>query len=250
MTAALVAETRKATASVVVRSATALLVVGIVALSAAMSLAVDSGNEQVQAKLGPIADEKGWTRLIGLVSMISAPAGLLGFGVVLSWIIGREFADGTVSGLFALPVPRRAIATAKLAVFWAWTVMVAAALAAACTLLGFVLGYGAPDSAVIPGLLRLWAVGVLTGLLAIPAGWVATVGRGLLPGVATTIVLITFGQILVVAGTGPWFPVATPALWAVSPRDVTWVHLALVPLASLLFAGLTTRTWHRLQLDR
>jgi ABC-2 type transport system permease protein len=154
MTATLVAETRKATASVVVRSATALLVVGIVALSAAMSLAVDSGNEQVQAKLGPIADEKGWTRLIGLVSMISAPAGLLGFGVVLSWIIGREFADGTVSGLFALPVPRRTIATAKLAVFWAWTVIVAAALAAACTLLGFVLGYGAPDSAVIPGLLR------------------------------------------------------------------------------------------------
>jgi ABC-2 type transport system permease protein len=249
MAPALATESRKAVASVVVRSATVLLVVGISALSVAMSLAVDSGNEQLRAKLGPIADEDGWSRLTGLESMISAPAGLLGFGVVLSWMVGREFAEGTVSGLFALPVSRRDLAAAKLIVFWIWTVAVAMILAISCTLLGLVLGYGVPAGEDASRLLRLLAVVVLTGLLALPAGWAATLGRGLLPGVATTIVLITLGQILVVANTGAWFPVAAPALWAVSPAEVTRLQLALVPFTSVLVAGLTTRTWHRLQLD-
>ena len=91
---------------------------------------------------------------------------------------------------------------------------------------------------------------VLTGLLALPAGWAATLGRGLLPGVATTIVMITLGQIITVAGAGAWFPVAAPALWALLPADVTLLQLATVPATAACVAVLTARSWHRLQLDR
>lgn len=250
MRAAIYVERRKTMASTVVRSATAFLVLGIIAMTAGMSLAASSGNEQARAKLGPLADKEGWDQLIGLVSMISAPATLLGFGVVLSWMIGREFSDDTIAGLFALPVTRRSIVAAKLVVFWAWASATAVALVTSTVLLGLVLGYGLPTNGDVVALARLLFVVVLTGLLALPAGWAATLGRGLLPGIAVTVAMITFGQVLVVAGTGAWFPVAAPALWAVTPDEVATVQLALVPVTALVMAALTVRSWQRLQLNR
>ena len=250
MRAAVLVESRKAAGSVVVRSASVLLVVGIVAMSAVMSWAAAGGNEQMLAKLGPLAEKHGWDQLIGMVAMISAPATLLGFGVVLSWIVGREFADGTIAGLFALPVSRGQIALAKLVVFFAWAVAVACLLVASTAALGVILGYGVPAGADLNALLRLLAVVVLTGLLAVPAGWAASLGRGLLPGIATTIVLIVLGQVLVVAGTGAWFPVAAPGMWAAMPSEVSWTQLVLVPLTAIAFVAATAQSWDRLQLDR
>jgi ABC-2 type transport system permease protein len=250
MTPALFVECRKVASSVVVRSATALLVLGIVGISASLSLAIARGDEQARAKLGPLADKQGWDQLTGMTAMISAPAALLGFGTVLSWMIGREFADGTICGLFALPVSRRALATAKLIVFGCWTAAVAVIVAVSCAALGLALGYGLPQDADIAGLVRLLAVGLLTGLLAAPAGWAATLGRGLLPGIATTVVMIALGQILVAAGVGAWFPVAAPALWAVFPDDVSELQLTLVPITALVVAAMTARAWQQLQLDK
>ena len=249
MRTALVVETHKTARSTVVRWATALLVLGILALATSMVLAADGGNEQVRAKLGTMGDEDGWAQLIGVVSMISAPAGLLGFGVVLSWAIGREFADETIAGLFALPVSRRRIALAKLGAFLGWATGVAVLLTAGCAFTGIALGHGSPSEHDAAALLRLFILVVLTGLLSLPAGWAATLGRGLLPGIATTVVMIALGQMLTVAGTGAWFPVAAPALWAVLPEDVNWVQLATVPASAACVAALTARSWNRLQLD-
>ena len=233
-----------------VRWATALLVLGILTMATSMTLAATAGNEQVLAKLGPLADTDGWDQLIGIVSMISAPATLLGFGVVLSWMVGREFADETIAGLFALPVSRRDIAIAKLGVFLGWAIAVAVLLTIGCALAGITLGYGVPRDHEVATLLRLLCLVVLTGFLALPAAWAATLGRGLLPGIATTIVMIAVGQILTIAGTGAWLPIAAPALWALLPDEVSWGQLATVPALGACAALLTGRSWRRLQLDR
>jgi ABC-2 type transport system permease protein len=250
MRVALRAEAEKAVTSVVVRSTTACVVLGILVLSTAMCLAAERGNAQVAAKVGPLADEEGWTLLVGVVSMIAAPGCLLGFGVVLSWMVGREFADGTVSGLFGLPVSRRTLAAAKLGAFVVWACSAALALTVGTGLVGLSLGYGTPAADDAAALGRLLAVGASTGLLALPAGWASTAGRGVLPGIAVSIGLIALAQVLVVAGTGAWFPVAAPALWAISPEDVSWVQLATVPALAASIAVLTVVSWHRLQLDR
>lgn len=68
--------------------------------------------------------------------------GLLGFGVALSWTIGREFSDGTITGLFALPVSRPVIALAKLLVHLLWITAVAVALTALTGTVGLALRLG------------------------------------------------------------------------------------------------------------
>ncbi|MDY7103843.1 MAG: ABC transporter permease [Actinomycetota bacterium] len=248
--AALAVESRKLAASWVVRGATLLLVGGIAVLAIAMNAAAEAGNEQIVAQLGDLANEDGWTRLIGVAAQIAAAATVLGFGVVLAWSVGREFADGTISGLFALPVSRPAIVLAKLFTVLAWAIVVAVLLVAVVAAAGLVGGEGAPDGAALGGLVRLFVLVALSAMLAVPAAWVATLGRGLLAGIATTIVTIATAQVMAVAGVGAWFPVAAPALWSLDPDTVSPPQLALVAVIPLAFGALTLHAWSRLQLDR
>lgn len=79
-TAAIAVEGRKAAGSRVVLTATVLLVAGIAMLAGSLTWAAASGNEQILAQLGPLADKDGWVRLTGVMAQITAAGGLLGFG--------------------------------------------------------------------------------------------------------------------------------------------------------------------------
>ena len=175
---AVAVEARKAAASRVMSSISAILIGGLAVLTLGMLLGAASGDEQVIAKLGPLAGAGGWEGLVGIVVQITSAGGLLAFGVALSWMFGREFADGTVSGLFALPVRRSTIAVAKLFVYLAWTLAVSAALTAAVAIIGVALGYGATDAAGAGALARVPTLVVLTALIAVPAAWAATRSGG------------------------------------------------------------------------
>ncbi|NNH74141.1 ABC transporter permease subunit [Nocardia uniformis] len=250
LAAATVVEARKITASRVVHAATILLIAGVALLASTLHLAAGAGNEQILAQLGPYAETDGWERLLGITAQIVAIGCLLGFGTVVSWSVGREFTDGTISGLFALPVPRPFIAAAKLMVFAVWTVLVAVLLVASVVVLGVITGAGSIGWQTAGGLARLFVLVILTGLLSYPAAWAATLGRNLLPGIATAIGIGVLAQVAVVAGTGAWLPVAAPALWASMPQAVSLTQLALVAVIPVVFGALTLSTWARLQLDR
>ena len=85
---------------------------------------------------------------------------------MLSWTIGREFADGTVTGLSGLPVQRWAIVTGKLLVYLMWTIVVSAVLLGLVTAAGFAMCLeGTPQLQFA----RIPILAVLSGLIAIPA---------------------------------------------------------------------------------
>ena len=117
-------EFRKARSSRVLWSTGVLLAVGVTVLAAAMVAAARSGDAEIVAKIGPQAATGDWSALLAVAIQITSAAGVLAFGVGISWLYGREFADGTIPGLFGLPVGRGAIAAAKLLVYLAWAVAV------------------------------------------------------------------------------------------------------------------------------
>ena len=119
------------------------------------------------AKLGGSATFD-WTGLVSTAAQITGAGGLIGFGVVLAWLFAREFADGTITGLFALPIGRGTIAAAKLAIYTVWAVSVSLLIAAALLLLGLVLGFGMPDASAWAGLGRQLGLGILTAAIALP----------------------------------------------------------------------------------
>jgi ABC-2 type transport system permease protein len=253
--AALVTESLKFRRARVVLVTSVMLVVGIAVLSGSMLLAAAREDPRTAAKLGTLVEPGGWVGYLAAAGQITAVAGLLGFGVALAWSFGREFTDGTVSGLFGLPVPRPTIAAAKLLVHLGWVLVVSVALAATLLVMGFAFGLGGFDPAAAPLLGRQVAVAGLTGLLAVPAGWAATLGRGPLGGIAVLVGIIVVAQVAAIGGVGAWFPFAAVGVWAASPEatfftDVGPAHLALTVPVAALFAALTLRAWQRLQLDR
>lgn len=248
--AALGAEACKMAVSVVVRSTAAFLIVGIAVLTGSMFAAAAAGNEQILAQLGDVVSDDAWLTLIGIATRITSAAALLAFGVVLAWTVGREFSDGTINGLFALPVRRSTIVAAKMIVFVAWTFVVAVGLVAVIAVIGVTLGNGRIDADAAAGLARLFGLTGLSGLLAVPAAWAATLGRSMLPGIATAVGTIAVAQVAVVAGSGAWFPVAAPALWARDAAMVSMPQLACVGLVPAVFGMLAIRSWSRLELDR
>jgi ABC-2 type transport system permease protein len=232
-----------------------MLDAGIALICSAAMLGARGDDPVLAAKLGPLVAAGGWPGYLSASVQVTAVAGLLGFGVTLAWLFGREFTDGTVTGLFALPVSRPMIATAKLVVYLGWAAVVSSGLILTLLLAGLASGLGLPGSEIWVLLAREYGLALLTAGLAIPAGWAATLGRGLLPGIATIIGIIVLAQIAVFTGAGGWFPFSAPGLWAASagagiPSAVSPGKLALVLPVAVVFTALILRSWRRLQLDR
>ena len=181
---------------------------------------------------------------------ITAAGGLLGFGVGVSWLFGREFADGTVAALFGLPVGRSRIAMAKLVIYAAWAAGVSILLALGLLVTGLAAGLGPPT----PVRSRVWPANSRSACSprsspCLP-GWAASWGRGLLPGIAVTIGLLVVAQVSVLGGFASWLPIVAPAFWAMQPDARAALALLTVPLVPLVFGAATVSIWMRLQLDR
>ncbi|PYG00935.1 ABC-2 type transport system permease protein [Georgenia satyanarayanai] len=250
MNAAVRSEALKLVRSPVGTIATLALVVGTLVLLGGITAALASGNPELTAKVG-VGATLDWAGLLASAAQITSAGGLLGSGVVLAWLFGREFTDGTVVALFALPVGRGRIALGKLAVYAVWLVGVNAALTVGLLGLGAALGYGAPSADTWAGLARQLVLGVLAGASATPVAWVATVTRSLLAGVGGAIGLVVVTQVGVLAGAGGWLPLAAPALWAMSEGTaVTVVQLGLTLVVAAAFACWTAVSWQRMQVRR
>jgi ABC-2 type transport system permease protein len=242
--ASLATELVKFTRARVPQLATAALLVGVLALCLAFRFSPD-----MAAKL-PLPASSWHGFLIG-AGQITATGGLLGAGVVAAWMVGREFVQGTIVGLFALPVGRGTTALSKLAIYIAWVLVVGAVLAGFLALFGLALGFGPPP---VDLLFKQFLVFVVTALLALPAALVATLSRGYIGGIGALVGILVLAQLGAATGLGGWFPFAAAGLWAVSTAATldaeTAIQLSIAVMMALVFGALTVRSWARLQLDR
>jgi ABC-2 type transport system permease protein len=247
---AVLVETRKAVSSRVVPWTSGILIVGLAAITGGLLAAAASGDQRVLARLGPLASTDGWTLLVGTAAQILAAGGFGACGILIAWLYGREFSDHTIAGLFALPVPRASVAVGKLLVFFGWAVAMAVVLTVMLGLIGTASGLLATDPENAGQLVRVPLLTLLTALLAVPAGWIASLARSTLAGIAATIVLLIVAQVSALLGGSFWIPLVAPALWAIAPDTVPWPALLAVLTVPIAFGAATTYTWARMQLDR
>ncbi|MGE3192782.1 MAG: ABC transporter permease [Microbacteriaceae bacterium] len=251
MRAAIWAEVVKLVGSTVGRVGSAAIVIGISLISGSMLLAAATTTDpQLLAKLGPVATGDWQGFLLG-AAQVTGAGGLGGFAVVLAWMSGREFGDGTITGLFALPVRRSTIALAKLIVYVIWVTAMSVLLAIVLSLVGLVAGLGPIDGDTLLMLARQAALGIMSAAITLPVAWAATLSRSVLGGVSVAIGLVVVAQVSVLAGLGGWMPLAAPALWAVSlGAAVSPIQLAVLIPFGAGFVLLVAWSWRRLQLDR
>lgn len=229
---------------------TAFLAIGVVAMSLITVQSVHGANPILAGKAMAVVGDGGRSGLFAAADTIMSVGGLLGFGVVVGWVFGREFTDGTITGLWAAPVSRPVVATAKLLLLVGWSVATTVVLAAMLAVAGAFVDAAALGSETFSLVVKFVALALLTAGLAMPCAWVATATRGYLPAIGTIIALVVVAQMAVMTGAGGWFPFAAPGLWAAGPAagSISGIHVALVLLVPAASAFLTLRSWRLLTL--
>jgi ABC-2 type transport system permease protein len=154
-----------------------------------------------------------WPTYLSLLGQATAIGGLLLFGLITSWVFGREYSDRTAKDLLALPTPRSTIVWAKCIIITIWS----AALVLLILILGLCLGAlitlpGWSAAVLLNGISSLSVTAGLTIVLAAPVAFIASAGRGYLPPMGFVILTVILAQVVGAAGWGAFFPWSVPAL--------------------------------------
>lgn len=184
-----------------------------------------------------------WPAYLSLFGMFMAMGGLGLFSFVISWVFGREFADGTVKDLLAVPVARATILLAKFGVTALWAAGLAGIMLASCLGIGVLIQLpGATPSVVLAGSGRVLVTAALVLLTVLPFAFVAGVGRGYLLPMGAMMLAVVSANLLALAGWADYFPWAVPGQFAMGQTTVLPVSLALV-VATGLAGVLATQWW-------
>ena len=202
----------------------------------------------ISAKAQLMVGTADWPTFLNVLAQAVAVGGILLFSLIGSWIFGREFVDGTVKDLLAVPVSRGTILLAKFVVVTLWSITLAVVMYAVALVLGVLLGLpqGPPGTlwqgTLVFAVTTCLVVGVMT-----PVAVFASLGRGYLLPIGATLLFVLFANVLAVAGWGAYFPWAITALYggagdsSASMETASYWIVALSALAGIV----ATYLWWR-----
>jgi|WetSurMetagenome_2_1015567.scaffolds.fasta_scaffold00061_35 ABC-2 type transport system permease protein len=192
-----------------------------------------------------------WPSFFGFLVQTVLALGAMGFGIVTSWIFGREYADRTVKDLLALPVPRFAIVCAKFTVATIWNIILSAILFISGFLAAKAFGIpGWSDALVAPFAVSFAKSALLTMALVTPVALASAAGRGYLLPIGYVILALIVTQLIGVGmpSIAAYFPWAFPAVVsglagnAIPPPNAASVILYCLTITAGFFG---TLAWWR-----
>lgn len=216
-------------------------------------------NPQLSQQLGLISAKANlvayaatdWPAYLVLSGLMLAAGGFFLFVLTISWVFGREFVDGTLKDMLAVPVGRASILLAKFSVAVLWSGAQSVIILAVALAMGALIKLPGGSAAVIArGSAVLAIAACLSMIAATPFAFFASVGRGyLLPlGLAGLMALLI--NLVSLAGWGEYFPWAVPALYAQGKIALAPVSYAIVLLTGLAGMAVTWWWWKYADQDR
>jgi ABC-2 type transport system permease protein len=208
-------------------------------------------NPQVSRQLGLVSAKADllkyaatdWQSYLGFFSLMIAAGGLILFSLVITWVFGREFADGTLKDLLAVPVPRSSIVLAKFILAAAWSAGLAVVILVAGLVTGLMIQLpGGSLSAILHGSVRVLATAGLVIAVVTPFAFFASLGRGYLLPIGVTVLALMMANVVALAGWGEYFPWGVPGIYAMGDSPLRPVSYGIVLITGL--AGIIgTNLW-------
>jgi ABC-2 type transport system permease protein len=175
-----------------------------------------------------------WQSYLGLFGMIIAAGGLILFSLVITWVFGREFTDGTLKDMLAVPVGRSSIVLAKYILASAWSAGLALVILLAGLVTGAVLRLpGGSPSVILQGSALVLITACLVIAVVAPFAFFASVGRGYLLSIGVTVLALMAANLVALAGWGEYFPWGVPGIYAMGNSPLTTVSYWIVTLTGL-----------------
>jgi ABC-2 type transport system permease protein len=188
-----------------------------------------------------------WPTYLGFLALSSAMGGFMLFGLIGSWVFGREYSDRTMQDLLALPTSRSAIVFAKFVVVALWST----ALTAMNCVVGLLVGLGVDAVVALPptsmqvilqGEVTVAIAACLAIALVTPICFFASAGHGYLPPIGIMMLVMFLAQVIAQAGWGEYFPWVIPALY-VQGGNLGTVSYVIVILTSVAGIAGTSIWW-------
>lgn len=188
--------------------------------------------------------EANWETFLLFFMQMIALGGLIVFGFVISWLFGREFVDGTIKNLLALPYARFFIVLAKYIVSIIVSFLLAIYMVSLGIILGFILDVPHFSMEVLfESIGKLFIVTLMTISLSFPVAFFASIGRGYLLPIGFVILMIILSQFISALGYGGYFPWAIPAIYSGIAGPDQDYHLTPFIVTVLFGLGLTFFWW-------
>jgi ABC-2 type transport system permease protein len=211
-----------------------------------------SKNPEISQKLGLVSAKANliaysatdWPAYLGLFGQLLAAGGFILFILVISWTFGREFTDGTVKDMLAVPVQRSSILLAKFIVVGVWS----AGLTLVILFTGLVMGAliklpGGSLAVISRGSLMVAVTAGLVIALVMPFAFFASVGRGYLLPVGVAVLTLMMTNLVAIAGWGEYFPWAVAGLYAQGKSPLPPVSYWIVIVTGLAGMAGTYLWW-------
>lgn len=208
-------------------------------------------NPEISRKLGLVGAKANlmayattnWHTYLGLLAQMIAAGGFFLFCLIICWVFGREFTDGTLKDLLAVPVSRGSIVLAKFVVAAAWSAAVAVLIFITGLITGALMGLPQASAGVLlHGSLTVAVTACLVIAVVLPFAFFASVGRGYLLPIGLAILALMLANLVMVLGWGEYFPWAVPGLFA---QDQGYLSAISYPIAILTGAAgmIGTHLW-------
>jgi ABC-2 type transport system permease protein len=199
-------------------------------------------NPELSRKLGLVSAKANlmaysatdWPSYLVLFSEIISAGGFFFFVMAISWVFGREFTDGTLKDMLAVPVQRSSILVAKFIVVTTWC----AAMAIIIFILGLVVGAiiqlpGGSTSVILHGSIVTAITVCLVIAVVLPFALFASVGRGYLLPMGVAVLTLIMANFMMVVGWAEYFPWAVPTLFSQGDNSLTPISFWIVFFTSL-----------------
>ena len=182
---------------------------------------------------------------MSLFGQLVGAAGFFLFVLTISWVFGREFVDGTLKDMWAVPVPRSSILLAKFGVVVLWSVALGIVMLVIGLLMGAAINIPGGSLAVITrGSVVFGVTAGLVIVLVFPFALFASMGRGYLLPIALAMMALMLTNLAVFTGWGEYFPLAVPGLYAQGKSVLAPVSYWMVIMTGLLGLLATYLWWH------
>lgn len=208
-----------------------------------MILMKDSGYEGLpgafKSKAIMFSLEANWASFLSILSQAVGIGGVLIFGFVISWLFGREYADGTVKDLLALPISRAKILNAKFIYYIIWCFALVLSNLILGLTIGFLLQLEGWNITIFINSCQIYFVTTVLIIFAnIPIAFFALWGKGYLTPLGIVALLLVFAQIIGAIGLGNYFPWSVPGIYSGSGGEDLKMQLNTVSFISPVITGI------------
>jgi ABC-2 type transport system permease protein len=216
------------------------------------SLILIAKNPEISQKLGLVSAKANlvsysatnWSTYQVLFAEIISAGGFFFFIIATSWVFGREFADGTLKDMLAVPVQRSSIVIAKFIIVIAWCAVMAMIMLVFGLVMGAIIQLpGGSFSVIFDGTKIAATTACLVIAVVLPFAFFASVGRGYILPMAIAVLTLIMANMIMVLGWAEYFPWAVSILYAQGDSSLTPISYWIVFLTSIVGMIATYLWW-------